>query len=119
MVLLGLERNTQSPPWLANWSTANRDMANSVFPHVCSVKFVIIHLCVSSRRRKDQAVGAFLRVKYPFNVAHPSPYHCIKLTSKVRFINKNEIRNYSLDPLHAVTCLVLSKKDDKQNLQIK
>lgn len=116
---LGWEKNIRPPPWLANWNTANRDTANSVFPYVCSVKFVILCLCFSSRVRKDQAVVALYSVKYPFSVAQPSPYHCIKLTSKARFINKNKIRNYSLGPLHAVTCLVLSKKDDKQNSQIK
>lgn len=70
------------------------------------------------QRRKDQAVVVLLRVKDPFNVVRPSPYRCIRLTSKVRFINKNEIRNYILGLLHAVTCLVLDKRDDKQNLQI-
>lgn len=50
------------------------------------------------------------RVKDPFNMARPSPYHCFTLTPKVRFINKNEIRNYILGLLHAVTCLMLGKE---------
>lgn len=119
LLRLGKKKHGLHLGWLtANWSIVNRDTANRVFPHVCSVKFAIICWCVSSRGGKDQAVVALLHVKDPFNAARPSPYRRIKLTSKVGFINKNEIRNYISGLLHALTCLVLGKRDDKQNLQI-
>lgn len=115
-VLLRLRKENQGLH--LGWLTANQGHG-----YGCSPTWLLCKVCnyppVCQRQGKKISSCRCLASPFKKDLLDVSSYRCIELTSEVRFINKNEIRKYILGPLHAGTCLMLSKKRwQAKNLQI-